>query len=37
MNENYLNIIDAVRKEINKVVIGKEEVVDKVFMAMLAG
>lgn len=35
--ENYMEMIDAVRKEVNKVVIGKEEVVDKVFTAMLAG
>lgn len=37
MNDNYMDIINSVRKEINKVVIGKPEVVDKVLMAMLAG
>lgn len=37
MNENYMDIVNEVRKEINRVVIGKKEIVDKVFMAMLAG
>lgn len=37
MNENYMDVINSVRQEINGVVIGKEQVVDKVLMAMLAG
>ncbi len=32
-----MEVIQAVRNEVNKVVIGKEEVVDKVLTAMLAG
>lgn len=32
-----MEVVDAVRSEVNKVVIGKEEVVDKVLTAMLAG
>lgn len=32
-----MEVIDAIRNEVNKVVIGKEEVVDKVLTAMLAG
>lgn len=35
--ENYMEMINAVQREVNKVVIGKEEVVDKVLTAMLAG
>ncbi|MGN0514723.1 MAG: AAA family ATPase [Lachnospiraceae bacterium] len=32
-----INALTAIRKEINRVIIGKEDVVDKVLMAMLAG
>jgi len=35
--ENYMEVIETIRNEVNKVVIGKEEVVDKVLTAMLAG
>lgn len=34
---NYMEIIANVQKEVNKVIIGKEKVVDKVLTAMLAG
>lgn len=35
--EQYMQAIQSVREQINHVVIGKEEVVDKVLMAILAG
>ncbi len=37
MKANYLDVINNIRAEINGVVIGKEKIVDKVLMAMLAG
>lgn len=35
--ENYMEMINAIQKEVNKVVIGKGDVVDKVLTAMFAG
>lgn len=35
--ENYLEAVNAIRREMNRVVIGKQDVIDKVLMAMLSG